>query len=793
MQKNNRISVITTLFNYGNYIEDCIHSVMNQSGVDFEMLVVDDGSTDDGPSIVSRLTKKFKNLILIKLNRNYGYSTAKNVGIKESSGDTLVMLDADDMLLPGSLQIRKKYIDNGYDLVHGYALNFTGNKRSESEMRKKWIKGKNEKLRWKFIHPQCVMLDKHIHNMVGMYDEDLKCKSDREMWARICNRDFTIKYIDSPVALYRLHNNQMHKSKWKLANNKRLANELMSLVEIRKHDISDCISLSNYICSEKIMSKEKYSTEEAIEIAKKDASILYDEEFFSKRDKKLHEWNFSMGKYAAEKLGIKSMIDFGCGIGSFISGAKSAGVPEVRGLEIGYENAKNYLVADVKDFISYGNVASTSDFGKFDCSVSIEVAEHLLPSDADAFVENLCNSSYRMIILTAARPNQVGMYHFNCQEKEYWIEKISKRGFTFRQDLTEKIANGWKKRCNGIPNYLTKNLMIFKSSDKCGGSVVVDKKKVSTPIVVNDNISFSFDLPDNESSGKHKFFQRMRESLRQKGFKIKKSNEKSDVHFYINTKNKLSRVNVKRLDGVYFDGTMFTKSRNMSLLSTMKSADGIIYQSNYCRDMGCKVLGFDWRKKPNAVIYNGCDSREFDVQPITMDVPYFLALCKWRRHKRLKETVEGFMHSKLDAKLVVAGPSDYAIEHKDVIYVGDLDRQTLARYIKGCAATVHLAWIDWCPNSVVESIVAGRQVIHTDSGGTREIVNGRGYMVKDKIWHGEVASPKNPPDLDLDSVASAMKMSVEKPILNFAISDLSIEKTVNEYIEFGKKLLRSKV
>jgi teichuronic acid biosynthesis glycosyltransferase TuaG len=99
MQKNNRISVITTLFNYGNYIEDCIHSVMNQSGVDFEMLVVDDGSTDDGPSIVSSLTKKFKNLTLIKLNRNYGYSTAKNVGIKESSGDTLVMLDADDMLL----------------------------------------------------------------------------------------------------------------------------------------------------------------------------------------------------------------------------------------------------------------------------------------------------------------------------------------------------------------------------------------------------------------------------------------------------------------------------------------------------------------------------------------------------------------------------------------------------------------------------------------------------------------------------------------------------------------------
>ena len=71
----------------------------------------------------------------------------------------------------------------------------------------------------------------------------------------------------------------------------------------------------------------------------------------------------------------------------------------------------------------------------------------------------------------------------------------------------------------------------------------------------------------------------------------------------------------------------------------------------------------------------------------------------------------------------------------------------LSRYIKGCIGTVHLAWIDWCPNSVVESIMAGKQVIHTNSGGTQEIVNGRGYQVKDKIWIGEKASPKSPPEI----------------------------------------------
>lgn len=791
MQVNSKISVITTLFNYQKYIKSCIESVMKQNYHDFEMIIVDDASQDGGADIVRGLLNNYKNLRLIKLNRNYGYSTAKNVGIKESCGDLIVMLDADDMLLPGSLEMRKNVIDNGHDLVHGYAFNLHGHKRSESELKGKWRSCSKDPLKWKYIHPQCVMLKKQIHNIIGMYDENLRCKSDREMWARICNHGFNVKYINSPVALYRIHEKQMHKSKWKLSNNKKLTSELLSLVEIRKRDTSDCIKLNDYISEDKIMSKEKYNNSDAILIAKKDPSILYDEEFFSKRDSKLHEWNFSMGKYAAEKLGIKSMIDWGCGIGSFLSGAKDGGVENLTGIEIGYENAKSFLVENVAHTIRYGNAAVEANFGKYDCAVSIEVAEHLLPEDADTFVRNVCNSSERMIIMTAAKPNQVGMYHFNCQPSEYWIEKICKNGFTFRKDLVEKISNGWKKRCPGLPPYLTKNLMIFKVSDKCG-IVNTYKKKVDKSVACESLISFSFDLADNESSGKHKFFQRMREELSVRGYKIKRHNEKSDVHFYINNKNKFSTVNIKRLDGVYFDGSSFTASRNRSIICTMNSADGIIYQSDYCRDMGCKVLGYDWRKKPSASIYNGCSLSEFNVSPIDIGIPYFLALCKWRRHKRLKESIDGFLESKLKAKLVVAGPPDYLVNHPDVIYVGDLNRKDLARYIKGSIATVHLAWIDWCPNSVIESLVAGKQVIHTNSGGTKEIVKSRGYMVNDHVWQGEIASTKNPPELDTHKVAEAMKNSMINPIENFDVSDLLIEKTVNSYIEFGRKILKAK-
>lgn len=788
-----KVSVITTLYNYQEYIEECILSVMSQSYKDVEMIVVDDFSSDSGPSIVEGLQNRFNKLKLIKLNKNYGYSTAKNVGIKASEGEFISMLDADDMLLPDSIKKRVELIKNGYDIVHGYALNLIGNKRRENELRSGWKKHSSSSLSWKYIHPQSVILRKNIHEEIGLYDENLRCKSDREMWARIINRGYRVGYIDDPVCLYRLHGNQMHKSKWKIKNNKKLASELMSLVEIRKNDISDCIKMSQYEYKDKVNPKEKFSKEEALTLAKSSPQDLYDENFFQKRNNKLHEWNFGMGKYVTNKLGLKSVIDLGCGIGSFLSGVKSAGASEISGIEVGYENAKPFLVEDVSDKIKYGNLSIESDFGQFDAAVSVEVAEHLLPEHADVFVKNLCKSSSRMIIMTAARPGQPGMYHFNCQNPEYWIEKIKKQGFTYRDDLTKKISQGWKDNCPGIPSYLYTNVMVFKATDKCSNlssnSNAVNKKKLNN---TQSAVSVSFDLKDTEESGKHKFFQRMREDLVKLGYVIKSKDEPSDIHFYINNKNKNSKVNIKRLDGVYFDNGNLTKSRNRSIINSMNISDGIIYQSKYCRDMACRVLNYDYSRKKHSIIYNGCDPAEFNVEPIVLDKPYFLAMCKWRRHKRLFEAIQGFEYSGLEAKLIVAGPADAHSVNPNIIFVGDLNRKDLARYLKGCIATVHLAWIDWCPNSVVESLVAGKQVIHTNSGGTSEIVNGRGYMVEDTVWEGEVASPKNPPFLNPSAISEAMVKSIKNPISNFNIEDLLISKTTQEYINFGLSLLRNK-
>ncbi len=130
-------------------------------------------------------------------------------------------------------------------MVHGPALDLSDNKLSLSPLWKKWNKNNKKQTAYKCVHAQTVMLRKDVHRKIGLYDESLRSKSDREMWARIFNSGkFKIGFVDKPVAIYRMHTDQMHKSKNKLAINDRLQKEVEEKIERRKTDISDLEMLS---------------------------------------------------------------------------------------------------------------------------------------------------------------------------------------------------------------------------------------------------------------------------------------------------------------------------------------------------------------------------------------------------------------------------------------------------------------------------------------------------------------------------------------------------------------------
>lgn len=235
------ISVITTLFNYRNYIEECIESFLSQKNlkVESEMIIIDDGSTDHPYEIIKKYISN--KIIYIQHEKNKGYSAAKNTGIINSKGQYLVMLDADDMLTPDSLSKRYNKIIQGFDLVHGPALDLCNKKTNISPLWNKYRASKT--INFKFIHAQSVMLKKEIHSKIGLYDETMRYKSDREMWARIINHNFKIGTVDTPVAIYRIHELQMHKSKQKLAINKQLEQALFEKIEKRKTNLDGLIKL----------------------------------------------------------------------------------------------------------------------------------------------------------------------------------------------------------------------------------------------------------------------------------------------------------------------------------------------------------------------------------------------------------------------------------------------------------------------------------------------------------------------------------------------------------------------
>ncbi len=237
------ISIVTTLFNYKEYIADLIESVLKQTYTNWELIIMDDASKDNPYSIIQPYLKDGR-IKYFKWCKNKGYSAAKNQAIIYSKGVYIVMIDSDDMLLKDSLEIRYNALKNSDKLwVHGEALILQkdGTLSDRTTVVKKNYRKQLQKegmdltktYHHRLIHAQSVMLKRELYKRVGLYDETLRFSSDNEMWRRIIALGYIPIHLEKFVSKYRVHDRRMSRSQYKKDRIKKTKEYIIQIVKTR--------------------------------------------------------------------------------------------------------------------------------------------------------------------------------------------------------------------------------------------------------------------------------------------------------------------------------------------------------------------------------------------------------------------------------------------------------------------------------------------------------------------------------------------------------------------------------
>ena len=195
------ISVIIPAYNRAEFIQKAIKSVLNQTFKDFELIIIDDGSTDNTGDIIQEYNDK-RVKYFHQFNRGPG--PARNKGIKKSSGKYLAFLDSDDAweLEKLEIQINEMKDNPEYLLSHTEEIWFKGARRIKPLKihRKRHGDIFNWSLRLCSVSMSTVMIEKELIDEIGYFDENLEVCEDYDYWLRVTAK-YPVLLIDRPFTI----------------------------------------------------------------------------------------------------------------------------------------------------------------------------------------------------------------------------------------------------------------------------------------------------------------------------------------------------------------------------------------------------------------------------------------------------------------------------------------------------------------------------------------------------------------------------------------------------------------
>jgi glycosyltransferase involved in cell wall biosynthesis len=276
------ISVIIPTYNRCDLLKRAINSVIKQTITPKEIIIVDNGSTDQTYQMVSSLFPEINYFI----EKKRGVSAARNKGILESKSKWIAFLDSDDAWKPTKLEKQMEYSvfnQDKYRIIHTDETWYR-NKKFLNQLKKHKKSGGNifkNSLQLCCISPSSVVLKKQIFEEYGLFDENLEVCEDYDMWIRITSKE-EVGFLDSPlVSKYGGHSDQLSKKFW-------------GMDRFRIKSLEKNLKNEHFSKSQKINVLDTLI--EKLTIVSDGALKRGNKEIFKKYNDKLQDWSIELAK-----------------------------------------------------------------------------------------------------------------------------------------------------------------------------------------------------------------------------------------------------------------------------------------------------------------------------------------------------------------------------------------------------------------------------------------------------------------------------------------------------------------
>ena len=207
------VSVVMPAYNVSHYIGDAIESVQRQTCADWELLIVDDGSTDDTLAIAIRYARRDPRIMVLH-RQNGGISAARNNALGQSAGAVIAILDSDDAWQPEYLERQLRILQDHpeVDIVTGNAW-FKGSRRDGQLARPCPDPRPVPDLMNLIADEACVFImsifRRRVYDTIGGFDQSMRSNEDYDYWLRAAIAGFRFYRNDQPLGWYRLRDDSL--------------------------------------------------------------------------------------------------------------------------------------------------------------------------------------------------------------------------------------------------------------------------------------------------------------------------------------------------------------------------------------------------------------------------------------------------------------------------------------------------------------------------------------------------------------------------------------------------------